>query len=135
MENSETLLDYVKIKISNIDVKRENIMSKMTDDFNHAFEWSYCEELYVLNYRKMMFTRLVDVINDENDTQAIVKHLLNLIKGIQANINRGNFIRRSTNIYSNIAHTLMLEEDAKYISTCETYIKYLTNQKMPMQLK
>ena len=134
MKYNITLLDYVNREISNIDIQREKCLNKMTNDFNYSFEWGYCEELYVLNYQKMMFTCLLNIINEESDSNKVIEYLENVIKGTNADLKRGNFISRSTSFYSNIAHTLKLEEDVKFISSCERYIKYLTDEE-PMLLK
>lgn len=134
MKYCETLLNYVNREISNIDIQSEKCLVKIGIDFNYAFEWSYCEDLYVLNYKKKMFTGLLNIINEETDSNNVVEYLLNIIKGTNANLKRGNFISRSTNAYSNIAHTLKLEEDVKFISTCKRFIEYLTD-KEPMLLK
>ena len=134
MKYNITLLDYVSLEISNIDIQREKCLNKMTDDFNYSFEWGYCEELYVLNYKKKNLTWLLNFINEESDSKKVIEYLENVIKGTNADLKRGNFISRSTSFYSNIAHTLKLEEDVKFISSCEKYIKYLTDEE-PMLLK
>lgn len=134
MKYNITLLDYINRETSVIDAQREKCLVKIGIDFNNAFEWSYCEDLYVLNYKKKNITWLLDFINKESDSNKVVEYLENIIKGTNADIKRGNFISRSTNPYSNITHTLKLEEDVKFISSCEKYIKYLTDEE-PMLLK
>lgn len=131
----ETLLGYVKREISNIDIQRNKCLSEMCDDFNHAFEWSYCEELYCLNYKKSLLIRLMNVINETDDYKEVYSYLVNVIDTFKKEVERGNFRKHSTNIYSNIAHTLKLEENMKFISLCERYDEYLTNVKDPIKLK
>lgn len=134
MAYCETLLDSVNREISNINSHRGRFLVEINIDFNNAFERGYCEDLYAFNYQKEILTGLLNVINSETDSNKVVEYLENIIKGTNADLKRGNFIGRSTNLYLNITHTLKLEEDVKFISSCERYIKYLTD-KEPMLLK
>lgn len=131
----ETLLGYVKREISNIDIQRNKCLSEMSDGFNHAFEWSCCEELYCLNYKKSLLIRLMNVINETDDYKEVCSYLVNVIDTFEKEVKHGNFRKHSTNIYSNIAHTLKLEENMKLISLYERYCEYLTNVKDPIKLK
>ena len=131
----ETLLGYVKREISNIDVQREKHLNEMSNDFNHAFEWSSCEELYCLNYKRTLLVRLLDVIDETDDYKEVYSYLVNVIDRFENEVKCGIFRKNSTNIYSNIAHTLKLEENMKLISLYVRYCEYLTNVKDPIKLK
>lgn len=134
MKYCETLLDYVRRDISNVDVQRKQHQNKMTNDFNYAFEWSLCEELYCLNYQKSLLERLQNVIIEEELSINVLNYLFRTMETYLNEVKRGDFMKHSTNIYSNIAHTLKLEENMKFVKTCERYSEYLRGDGA-MQLK
>lgn len=130
----ETLLGYVIREISSIDVQREEHINNMTKNFNHAFEWSLCEELYCLNYRKSLLERLQNVIIEEELTINVLNYLFRTVEMYLNEVKGGDFMKHSTNIYSNISHTLKLQENMKFVKMCERYSRYLSGEDA-MQLK